>query len=160
MGGTVQSVLIYLCLSSSILWQLNVPSLKCESSIRTRLDSTRLPWFHLLKCAVSRAASRQSSLGIPICVFGSMEDVTSQLAELQTTIQNIEAQLNDNHIRRAGDRDETMHTLDRCQLQKKLAKLRQEEAALVESRRISCVVHEFLREHFRSASSSCLVHYM
>ena len=86
-----------------------------------------------------------------------MEDVTSQLAELQKVIQNIEASLNDNKIRSAGDRDETMHTLDRCQLQKKLAKLRQEEAALVERRRISCVVYEFLREHFRSASSSCFV---
>ena len=69
-----------------------------------------------------------------------MEDVTSQLAELQKAIQNIEASLNDNNIRSVGDRDETMHTLDRCQLQKKLAKLRQEEAALVERRRISCVV--------------------
>lgn len=158
MGETVQSVLIYLCLSSSILWQLNVPSLKCESSIRTRLDwldslgSTRWNVQYLGLHAIAIATEQL------ICVFGSMEDVTSQLAELQTTIQNIEAQLNDNHIRRAGD--ETMHTLDRCQLQKKLAKLRQEEAALVERRRISCVVHEFLREHFRSASSSCLLHYM
>ena len=67
-----------------------------------------------------------------ICAFGAMENVTSQLAELQTAIQNIEAKLNDNHIRRAGDRDETMHTLDRCQLQKNLAELRQEEAAFVE----------------------------
>ena len=93
-------------------------------------------------------------------MLSAMEDVTSQLAELQKAIQNIEASLNDNNIRSVGDRDETMHTLDRCQLQKKLAKLRQEEAALVERRRISCVVHEFLREHFRSASSICFVDYM
>jgi len=93
------------------------------------------------------------------CAFGAMEDVTSQLSELQTAIQNIEAKLNDNHIRRAGDRDETMHTLDRCQLQKNLAELRQEEAAFVERQRISFVVHEFLREQFRSASSSCFVDY-
>ena len=31
-----------------------------------------------------------------------MEDVTSQLAELQKAIQNIEASLNDNNIRSAG----------------------------------------------------------
>mmetsp|Transcript_21106 Transcript_21106/g.60518 ORF Transcript_21106/g.60518 Transcript_21106/m.60518 type:complete len:88 (-) Transcript_21106:2099-2362(-) len=86
-----------------------------------------------------------------------MEDFATQLAELQKAIQNVKAQLNGELIKRAGCSDETMHTLDRCHLQKKLAELRQEEATLVESRRISLVVHEFLREQFRSASSSCFV---
>lgn len=86
-----------------------------------------------------------------------MEEFASQLAEIQKSIQRIEAQLNDNHVRKSRRRDEYEHTLDRCDLQKKLAALRQEEATLLESRRVSLVVADFLREQFRSASSSCFV---
>ena len=86
-----------------------------------------------------------------------MEEFASQLAEIQKAIQHIEAQLNDDHVRNSRSRDESVHNLNRCNLQKKLAELRQEEAALMESRRVSLVVADFLREQFRSTSSSCFV---
>lgn len=86
-----------------------------------------------------------------------MEEFASRLAEIQKAIQQIEAQLKSEHFRRSRCQDESMHTLDRCDLQKKLAELRQGEATLLESRRVSLVVADFLREQFRSASSSCFV---
>ena len=86
-----------------------------------------------------------------------MEEIASQLAEIQKAIQHIEAQLNNDHVRNSRFQDKSMHSLNRCDLQKKLAELRQEEAALMESRRVSLVVADFLREQFRSASSSCFV---
>ena len=85
------------------------------------------------------------------------QEFSSRLAEIQKAIQHVEAQLNDEHVRKSRCRDESMHTLNRCDLQKKLAELRQEEATLLESRRVSLVVADFLREQFRSASSSCFV---
>jgi hypothetical protein len=89
----------------------------------------------------------------------TMEDFPSQLAKLQKAIQHIEAQLKDEHVRRSRCHEESKHTLNRCRLQKKLAELRQEEAILVERRRVSKVVADFLREQFRSASSSKLSSY-
>ena len=85
------------------------------------------------------------------------KEFASRLADIQKAIQHIEAQLNDGHVRKTRCQDKSMHTLDRCDLQKKLAELRQEEATLLESRRVSLVVADFLREQFRSASSSCFV---
>ena len=85
-----------------------------------------------------------------------MEESQEEFAAIQKAIQHIEAQLNyEQHVRKSRCQDESMHTLDRYDLQKKLAELRQDEASLLESRRVSLVVADFLREQFRSASSSC-----